>query len=270
MKLAIVGAAGRMGTTIVRLARAAGDIHIVGACDAPGSPNVGRDIGEIAMAGTVGVAVSADVASALLGADVCIDFSSPAVFPQVATEIARAKIAWVCGTTGLEAEAEKALDQASKTAPVLHAANMSAGIQVLAELVREAITRLGMGFDVEIVETHHRKKADAPSGTAKRLADAAKEARAHLREVHGREGIVGARKNDELAVLAVRGGDVIGDHTVHLLGEGERLELTHRATNRDLFAHGAIRAARFLRGKPAGRYTMKDVLAAPAPAPELN
>ena len=269
MKLAVIGAAGRMGATVLRLARGAGDIEIVGACDAPGSLNVGRDAGEVVQLGTYGVAISADVESALLGADACIDFSTPGATPSVAKAVARAKCAWVCGTTGLDAAGERAVDQAAASAPVLWAPNMSVGVEVLAALVQEAVHRLGLGYDVEIVETHHRRKTDAPSGTAKRLAAAAREGRASLRDVYGREGIVGARADEEMAVLAVRGGDVIGDHTVHLLGDGERIELTHRATSRDLFAHGAIRAARFLTKKPAGRYTMRDVLTGP-PAPAMN
>ena len=269
MKLAVVGAVGRMGTTVLRLARAEGDVTIVGACDAPGSSHVGRDVGEVASLGAFGVAISADVDAALLGADACIDFSTPAATLSVAKAVARAKCAWVCGTTGLDAAAERLFDQAAASAPVLWAPNMSVGVEVLAALVREAVARLGLGYDVEIVETHHRKKADAPSGTAKRLAEAAREARAGLRAVHGREGLAATRAADEMAILALRGGDVIGDHTVHLLGDGERLELTHRATSRDLFAHGALRAARFLAKKPPGRYTMRDVLAG-APAPDMN
>jgi 4-hydroxy-tetrahydrodipicolinate reductase len=269
VKLAIIGASGRMGTSILRLARAAGDISIVGACDGGSSPHVGKDAGEVALIGTLGVEISADIPSALLGADVCIDFSSTAATAEVAHAAAQAKVALVCGTTGLEEDGQRAIDHAARTTAVLWSPNMSLAIQVLSDLVREAILRLGPAYDIEIVETHHRKKVDAPSGTAKRLAEAAKEARASLVEVHGREGIVGARKPEEMAILAIRGGDVIGDHTVHLLGEGERLELTHRATSRDIFAHGAIRAARFLVGKPPGRYTMRDVLGG-APAPELN
>jgi 4-hydroxy-tetrahydrodipicolinate reductase len=133
---------------------------------------------------------------------------------------------------------------------------------VLAELAAQAARKLGPDFDVEIVETHHRAKLDAPSGTAQRLAAAIGEARAGLEHVTGREGYIGPRKDEELGIFAVRGGDVIGDHTVHLLGPGERLELTHRATSRDLFARGALRAARFVVGKPAGRYGMGDVLGA--------
>jgi 4-hydroxy-tetrahydrodipicolinate reductase len=137
---------------------------------------------------------------------------------------------------------------------------MSLGVQVLAELVEQAVRRLGPGFDAEIVEIHHRKKVDSPSGTAKRLADAVRAVRPDSVELHGRDGDVGARTNTEMAVLGVRGGDVVGDHTVYLFGMGERIELTHRASNRDVFAHGAVRAARFLAGKPPGRYSFADVL----------
>ena len=143
---------------------------------------------------------------------------------------------------------------------MLWSANMSLGVQVLAELVQQAVKKLGPGFDVEIMEVHHRRKIDAPSGTAKRLAEAARAARPELKDLYARQGDVGARTNDELGVVALRGGDVIGDHTVFLFGSGERLELTHRASNRDLFAQGAIAAAKFLPGKKPGRYTIADVL----------
>jgi 4-hydroxy-tetrahydrodipicolinate reductase len=174
---------------------------------------------------------------------------------------AREKVALVCGTTGLDRDAEHALDEAAKQVAVLYAPNMSFGVHVLAELVTLAVKKLGLEFDVEIVEAHHKAKIDAPSGTAKRLTEAARAGRESLiRETRGRDGNVGARKKDEIGVHAIRGGDVVGDHTVMLLGQGERLELTHRATSRDLFARGALRAARFVVGKPAGRYTIADVV----------
>ncbi len=169
-------------------------------------------------------------------------------------------MALVSGTTNIDDNAKKALDKAAQAIPVLWAPNMSLGIQVLAEVVEQAVRRLGLGYDVEITEIHHRKKIDSPSGTAKRLAEAAKNARANLKEIHGRSGDVGARTDEEMAVYGLRGGDVIGDHTVYLFGQGERLELTHRASSRDLFAHGAVAAARFVAGKPPKRYTIADVL----------
>ena len=259
MKLALFGATGRMGITVARLASAVG-FELVGAACAADNPALGRDIGELAGLGTLGVVTSADVGSALLGADVVIDFSTAAAVPALLAAAARQKVAVVSGTTNLGEPGKAALERAAASVPVLWAANMSVGVQVLAELVAEAMRRLGPDYDVEIVEIHHKKKVDAPSGTAKRLAEAAKQARGGLRELHGRDGDVGARTADEIGVFGVRGGDVIGEHTVYLLGPGERIELTHRATSRELFAHGALRAARFVVGKPPKLYTIADVL----------
>ena len=259
MRLAIHGVTGRMGQAVTRIAASEG-VSIVGAIASTGSAGLGRDAGEIAGAGAVGTLVTADAGSGLLGADVVIDFSQPSALPHLLKLAMHKKIAVVSGTTRLDATGERLLDEAAKIVPVLWAANTSLGVQVLAELVTLAVQKLGLGFDVEIVETHHRAKIDAPSGTAERLRLAVEEARGELQRVPGREGNVGPRKPDEIGVFAVRGGDVIGDHTIHLLGPGERLELTHRATNRDLFARGALRAARFLHGKPPGRYTMADLL----------
>lgn len=260
MKLAIFGVTGRMGLAIARLAHAAGDVELVGGVCSAEDPGVGRDIGELAGIGQIGVVTTPDAASGLLGADVVIDFSTASAVANLVAIAARQKVAIVSGTTNIDDHAKKAFDKAAQSVPVLWAPNMSLGVQVLAELVEQAVRRLGLGFDVEITEIHHRKKVDSPSGTAKRLAEAAKNARPELRELHGRSGDVGARTNDEMAVYGIRGGDVVGDHTVYLFGQGERIELTHRASNRDLFAHGSITAARFLAGKPPGRYTIADVL----------
>jgi 4-hydroxy-tetrahydrodipicolinate reductase len=260
MKLAIFGVTGRMGLAIARLAHAAPDVELVGGICSDTDPGAGKDIGELAGIGQLGVVTTPDIASGLLGADVVIDFSNASAVAGLVHVAARQKIAVVSGTTNIDDNAKKAFEKAAQTVPVLWAPNMSLGVQVLAELVEQAVKRLGLGFDVEITEVHHRKKVDSPSGTAKRLAEAAKNARSELREIHGRSGDVGARTNEEMAVYGLRGGDVVGDHTVYLFGQGERLELTHRASNRDLFAHGAIAAARFVAGKPAGRYTIADVL----------
>ena len=260
MKIAVFGASGRMGQAVTRLAASEG-ATVVGAIASRTSAAIGRDVGELAGAGNAGVVVSADVGAGLLGADVVIDFSVAAAMPAMLQAAMRAKVAVVSGTTRLDATCERLLDQAAAVVPVLWAPNTSLGVQVLADLVAEAVRRLGPRFDVEIVEAHHRGKVDSPSGTAVRLAEAARTARSDARTVTGREGNVGPRRDEEIAVLAVRGGDVIGDHTVHLLGPGERIELTHRATSRDLFARGALHAARFLVGKPPRRYSMADVLA---------
>lgn len=259
MKLAIVGASGRMGRALVRLAAAEGH-ELVGAVVSPTSTALAQDAGELAGVGPLGVLTSADVASALLGAEVVVDFSTPASLTRLAPLAARAGIGLVTGTTRLDAACEAALTRASAEIPVLSAPNTSLGVHLLVELLRTAVAQLGPGFDVEIVETHHRAKVDAPSGTAMLLAAAVTDARAGLVVTAGREGLVGPRRDDELGVLAVRGGDVIGDHQVFLLGPGERIELTHRATHRDLFARGALRAARFVAGRVAGRYAMADVL----------
>lgn len=261
MKLAVHGAAGRMGQSVVRLARADG-VRIVGAIEASRSVHIGKDVGDLAGAGHAGVAIGEDTAAGLLGADVVIDFSHADSVPRLVQLAARTNVAIVSGTTRLDARAERAFEAASRIVPVLWSPNMSVGVHVLARAVADAVKSLGAEFDVEIVETHHRQKVDAPSGTANLLAAAVKSARGDLSEIHGREGNVGARRDSELAVFALRGGDVIGDHTVHLLGQGEHLEFTHRATNRDLFARGALRVAQFLCGKPAGMYSMADVVGA--------
>jgi 4-hydroxy-tetrahydrodipicolinate reductase len=252
VRVAVHGASGRMGQAVVRLAASEG-ATIVGAMVSRGSETLGRDAGEAAGAGQVGVEITADTASGLLGADVVIDFSTPAALPLLLQLAARAKVAVVSGTTRLDATCERLLDETAKVVPVLWAPNTSVGVQVLAELVTLAAQKLGLSFDVEIVEAHHRAKVDAPSGTAERLRRAVTVARAELRPVYGREGNAGPRRADEIAVLAIRGGDVIGDHSVHFLGQGERIELSHRATNRDLFARGALAAARYVHGRGARR-----------------
>jgi 4-hydroxy-tetrahydrodipicolinate reductase len=245
-----------MGQAVIRAAVSEG-MAVVGAVERAGSSALGRDAGELCSAGHLGVEVCADLAAGLLGAACAIDFSSPEGLTALAPAAAHAGVALVSGTTGLDAAAERALDEAAKRVPVLWAPNMSVGVHVLSEIVKAAVKALP-GYDVEIVEFHHRAKVDAPSGTAKRLFEAVRSVR-EARAVTGRQGTPGARLSDEVGLLALRGGDVIGDHTVHVVGPGERLELTHRATSRDLFAKGAVRAAAVIAGKPPGRYTMADV-----------
>lgn len=260
MRLAVFGAAGRMGGAVLRLMTEHG-MTLVGAADSAGGPAIGRDAGLVAGIGEIGVAISEDVRGAAISADCAIDFTRPDALPAIVQACIAEKVALVTGTTGLDARAEAALEKAAAVVPVLASPNMSLGVHVLAMLTEQAVRSLGPGFDVEIVEIHHKKKADAPSGTAKRLLEAVLEARPGAEAITGRDGIVGPRKASEVGVLAVRGGDVIGDHSVHLLGDGERLELVHRATNRDVFARGALVAAKWLAKKPAGRYIMRDVLA---------
>jgi 4-hydroxy-tetrahydrodipicolinate reductase len=240
-RIAVVGARGRMGRTVVSLAAEQG-MEVVAAIDA-------------------GERLSALSTSR---AEVAIDFSSPGATTELAEVAAAAGIAIVSGTTGLGDEAHAALDRASTRIPVAWEPNMSVGVHVLGALVARAIAMLGPDFDIEVVETHHRLKVDAPSGTALRIAEIAREARGGARFVHGREGRPGARGAAEIGVHAVRGGDVVGDHAVSLFGAGERIELVHRASSRDLFASGALRFARWIAGKPPGRYGMADMLSSQA------
>ena len=255
-RIAVLGASGRMGRAVVRLAHEAG-MKVVLAISAS---EHGRDAGELAGIGAIGAKITGDSkAIATSGAEVLVDFSAPAALLEAAGVCASAGVAIVSGTTGLDDAAKSALDDAAKGCAVLWEPNMSVGVHVLAVLLEQALASLGPSFDIEIVETHHRAKVDAPSGTAIRLGDVVKKAR-HGRYVNGREGRPGARKPEEIGMHAVRGGDVVGDHTVFLFGDGERIELTHRASSRDLFAHGAVRAASWLAGKPAGRYRLGDIL----------
>jgi 4-hydroxy-tetrahydrodipicolinate reductase len=256
VQIAVLGASGRMGRAVVRLAHEAG-LEVVLAIAAS---EVGRDVGELAGIGAIGTTITADPAAlAASAADVVIDFSAPAALVRVAALCADAGVALVSGTTGLDDAAKLALDHAAARCAVLWEPNMSIGVHVLASLVEKALASLGPSFDVEVVEVHHRAKVDAPSGTAIRLGDVVKTAR-EGRYVHGRHGKPGARHADEIGMHAVRGGDVVGDHTVFFFGDGERLELTHRASSRDLFAHGAVRAARWIAARPAGRYHLADLL----------
>ena len=251
-----------MGRAIVRLAAETNDLEI--AC-AVSMSDAGADAGELAGIKRIGVAVTRDLAAVeASGAHVVIDFSGASAVADVAGAATRAGAALVSGTTGLGEDAKAALDRASAHIAVLWEPNMSVGVHVLGELVRRAVAALGPTFDIEIVETHHRMKMDAPSGTALRLAESAAQARGDMRLVHGRGGPLAgspARAPNEIGIHSVRGGDVVGDHSVHLIGDGERLELVHRATSRDVFAHGALRAARWIHEKPAGRYALADVIA---------
>jgi 4-hydroxy-tetrahydrodipicolinate reductase len=256
MKIAVLGANGRMGRAVVRLARDAGDEVVC----AVGVGEEGRDVGELAGLGAIGVKLGSSIdAIEGSGAEAVIDFSTPAATMRGLEVCARAGLPFVSGTTGLDEEQKRAFASAGRKIAVVWEPNMSVGVHVLALLVEKAVASLGPGYDVEVVETHHKKKIDAPSGTALRLGDVVKNAR-NGRYVHGREGKPGAREADEIGMHAMRGGDVVGDHTVYFFGEGERIELTHRASSRDLFAHGALRAARWIRGRAPGKYGLAAVL----------
>ncbi|MBT9559712.1 MAG: 4-hydroxy-tetrahydrodipicolinate reductase [Myxococcales bacterium] len=192
--------------------------------------------------------------------DVIIDFTSPASTRALLDHCVRLGTPLVIGTTGLSPDDHAAIDAAARTIAVLQAANTSVGVSVLVHLVEETARLLGDGFDLEVVEAHHRHKRDAPSGTALALVSALERGRSGLSRTFARHGDIGPRPQNEIGVQTIRGGDVIGEHTVFYLGSGERLELTHRATDRSLFANGALKAASWLAGRPAGRYTMRDAL----------
>jgi len=255
VRVAVLGPSGRMGRRVLELAAASGELEVAAAIDAPDSPLVGQSIG--------GVTIGGDLAAGLRGCEVYVDFTTPAATEAAARAAAGARIAAVVGTTGLGAAAERALDELAAVAPVLVAANFSLGVNLLLILAETAARALGPAVDVEVVELHHKHKRDAPSGTALALARALAAGRGQdLDQVlrTERSGEVGARPGGEIGVMAVRGGDVVGEHTAYLFGDGERIELTHRAASRDLFAAGALRAAAWLAGRAPGRYTMRDVL----------
>ena len=262
IRVVVTGVSGRMGGHILRGAREAG-FALVGATERPGVA-AGLDAGTAAGLPPLGVTVSSDLREALRGgAEVVVDFTSFEASAAHAEVCAAARVALVVGSTGFTKEARARVEAAARQVPIVLSPNMSVGVNVLFELVRQAAKALGDSYDVEIVEMHHKKKKDAPSGTAMRLAEVAVEAlgRDPVRDLaFARHGLVGERPPREIGVQTLRGGDVVGEHTVYFAGEGERLELTHRATSRDQFARGALRAARWVVGRPPGLYDMADVL----------
>lgn len=262
-RVAVLGANGRMGGAVIRLVAGNPGLTLAGALTESGHATVGRDAGSVAGLDPLGVLITDQLDAALGQCDVAIDFSAAAATASHAAACAARGCALVVGTTGLGDAEMAALESASRKVPVLYSRNMSLGVTVLTELVRQATQMLGPDFDVEIVEAHHRAKKDAPSGTALQLGEAAAAARGVGLEdvgVLGRSGLSPGRPAGAIGFAAVRGGAIVGDHTVLLAGDEELLELHHRATDRALFARGAVRAAQWLAGRPAGRYTMRQVL----------
>jgi 4-hydroxy-tetrahydrodipicolinate reductase len=262
-KVVVTGAAGRMGTQIVRLVRATPGLALHAAVDRPGSRATGQDAAALAGLPPAGVAIGDDLAKALAGADVVIDFTSHEASARHAELCAEHGVALVIGSTGFTPEAKARVAAAATRIPVVLSPNMSVGVNVVFELVRQAAQVLGADYDVEIVEIHHKKKRDAPSGTAVHLGEVAAQALGRDPAealAYARHGIIGERPPAEIGVQTLRGGDVVGEHTMFFCGEGERVEITHRATSREQFARGAIRAAQWLPGKPAGVHDMADVL----------
>lgn len=263
MKIAVSGAAGRMGKRILALGHDHPDIEISGALEGPANPALGSDAGENAGIGRLGIPITADVGEVLKECDVLVDFSAPAASIEHVKAAAAAGKAIVVGTTGFSEDQRRDLAQAGNRTRCLVAPNMSMGVNLLFSLAEKVARALGQEYDVEIIEAHHRMKKDAPSGTADKLAQVIASALGRdLKDAgtYGRHGLVGERKPDEIGVMAVRGGDIVGEHTVMFITNGERIELTHRAHSRDAFAKGAVQAALWLVPRPNGLYDMQDVL----------
>ena len=256
-RVLVAGAAGRMGERLCALLAESGELGLAAALERPGHPALGRELAP-------GVRLSENAAAALTSVDVAIVFANPAGSLELARLAAERGVPCVIGTTGFRPEQRKELEALGARIPIVLAANFSVAVNVLFHLAREASRLLGAGFDAEVVEMHHAAKVDAPSGTALRIAEAIAEGRGGDRQlVLAREGETGARAPGSIGVMALRGGDNPGEHTVLFLGAGERLELGHRATTRDHFARGALRAATWVRAQPPGLYDMEHVLGLP-------
>jgi 4-hydroxy-tetrahydrodipicolinate reductase len=262
MDIAIAGASGRMGRVLLEAVAAVPDMRLHAALDRPGSPFLGRDAGEL-----VGmpqqVLIGDDLETGLKGAGALIDFTRPEATLAHIEACRRHKVAMVIGTTGFDAASKIAIADAAKDIPIVFAPNMSVGVNLVFKLLDLASRVLNEGYDIEIVEAHHRHKVDAPSGTALRMGEVIANALGRdLKEcaVYGREGVTGERQPSTIGFATVRGGDIVGDHTALFAAVGERVEISHKASSRMTFANGALRAARFLAGKENGLYDMQDVL----------
>lgn len=262
IKAVIAGASGRMGLALIEAVAAAPDFVLHAALDRPGSPMLGSDAG-VSIGKTLGVAVTSDVPLALAGADVLIDFTRPDVTLAHLALCRAHRVGAVIGTTGFDVPGKQAIADAAQTIPLVFAPNMSVGVNLALKLLDVAARVLDQGFDIEIIEAHHRHKVDAPSGTALALGEVVAQALGRdLKDcaVYGREGVTGERDPSSIGFATVRGGDIVGDHTVLFAGTGERLEITHKASSRMTFALGALRAARHIAGRASGLFNMQDVL----------
>jgi 4-hydroxy-tetrahydrodipicolinate reductase len=260
IRIAVNGACGRMAMRVIQLALDDPEFQLVCAMERPGHPSLGKDVGVLAGKDPIGLALSTDLAGR---PQVLADFSEPKSSVERAREAAKIRAALLIGTTGFTDEQKKELQKIAKRTACLVSPNMSVGVNLLFSLVGRVAKTLGDEYDVEIVEVHHRFKKDAPSGTALRLAEKIAETTGRdlaSDAVYGRHGVIGERKKNEIGIHAIRAGDAVGDHTVIFSCLGERIELVHRATARDAFARGALRAAKFLAGKPPGMYQATEAL----------
>ena len=263
MRLVIAGAGGRMGRTLIHAVAATKGLLLAGAVEAAGSAVIGRDAGELAGLGLNGIKVTSEVAPLLREADGLIEFTIPAATRVFAELTAAAGIVHVIGTTGHSAEEEAVIATATTRATIVKSGNMSLGVNLLAALTKRVARTLDEDYDIEILEMHHNKKIDAPSGTALMLGRAAAAGRGvdlAQRSARGRDGITGARRPGDIGFASLRGGTVVGEHAVIFAGPAERVELIHRAEDRMIFARGALHAALWARGKKPGLYSMADVL----------
>ena len=263
MKIGVVGCAGRMGRMVSRCIHETVGVELAGGTEAPGAEVMGRDLGELAGLGSLDLRVTDDPAALFAVADAVIDFTAPAVSLAHAALAAKAATIHVIGTTGIDAAQQDAIRRAARDTAIVMAPNMSLGVTLLTALVQQVARMLDEDYDIEIVEMHHRRKVDAPSGTALALGQAAAAGRGVDLEAVSqrvRDGHTGARRRGDIGFATLRGGDVVGEHTVVFAAEGERLELTHKASAREVFARGAVKAALWARGKPPGLYAMDDVL----------
>ncbi len=263
VKVVVAGAGGRMGGRLVSLVKDSPDLKLVGALERKGHPTVGADAGDIAGCGRIGVAVTDNLTTLADRAEVLIDFTAPAVSLAHMSVMAAYRKAMVIGTTGLSAKQLAELQKLAKQIPCVFSPNMSVGVNVILKALTQMARALGEDYDIEIQEAHHRLKKDAPSGTALKIAKVLADATGKdLDKVaaYSRKGMIGERARGEIGIQVIRAGDIVGDHTVLFGGPGERIEITHRAHNRDTFASGALRAARWVATRPPGLYDMHDVL----------
>ncbi|ANH69990.1 4-hydroxy-tetrahydrodipicolinate reductase [Mitsuaria sp. 7] len=262
LRIAITGASGRMGRMLVEAVLAAEDLELAAALDRDGSAALGQDAGAF-LGQATGVAITSDVAAGLAKADVLIDFTRPEGTMAHLALCAELGVRTVIGTTGFSPDEKAKIGEFAQRAAVMMAPNMSVGVNVVLKLLQQASKALAQGYDIEIVEAHHRHKVDAPSGTALKMGEVVAEALGRDLKtcaVYGREGVTGERDPSTIGFATVRGGDVIGDHTVMYLGIGERIEISHKASSRATFAQGSLRAARFLGERKTGLFDMNDVL----------
>ena len=263
INVAVAGSSGRMGRMLIEAVLGSSDLRLAAALEQAGNAHVGKDAGEL-IGVPCHVTISDQVESSVKGCHVLIDFTRPEGTLAHLAVCRRQGVNMVIGTTGFSEAQRRSITDAAREIGIVFAPNMSVGVNVLFKLLEVAANALGEGYDVEIIEAHHRHKVDAPSGTALKMGEVVAQALGRnlaACAIYGREGVTGERKNETIGFATVRGGDIVGDHTVMFAGTGERVEITHRAASRATYAQGAIRAARFLTGRKTGLFDMHDVLA---------